>query len=77
MNLYLVDHTYTWLEKPGGGTGGTFPSGPHQFHFLGGTRGTQYITKWALFTYLGLLFSNCNSSIGGFRPFETLEDPFP
>ena len=67
-----------WLEKPGG-LGGIFPSGPHQFHFLGGTRGTQYIyiTKMGPFTSLGLFFSNCNSCIGGFGPFETLEDPFP
>ena len=33
--------------------------------------------KWALFTSLGLFFSNCNSCIGGFGPFETLGDPFP
>ena len=26
-------------ETGGGGLGGTFPSGPHKFHFLGGTRG--------------------------------------
>ena len=37
--------------------------------------GTQYITKWALFTSLGL--SNCNSFIGGIGPFETHGDPFP
>ena len=48
----------SWLEKPGG-PGGTFPSGPHQFNFLGGTRGDQYITKmgpsyfsWAVFQQL-------------------------
>ena len=33
--------------------------------------------KWALFTSLGLFFSNCNSSIGSFGPFETLGDTFP
>ena len=29
--------------ETGGGGGGTFPSGPHKFHFLGGTRGTEYM----------------------------------
>ena len=29
----------------GGGPGGTFSSGSYKFHFLGGTSGTQYITK--------------------------------
>ena len=31
---------------------------------------------WAFFTSLGLLFSYCNSCIGGFGPLETLGDPF-
>ena len=68
----------------GGGPGGTYPSGPHKFRFLGGTRGTQYITKmgpfcfpWTVFTSLGLFFSICNSCIGGFGPFKTLGIPFP
>ena len=66
------------MEKPGGGEpGGTFPSGPHQFHFLGGTRGDQYITKMGSFYFSWIVFSNCNSCIGDFGPFETLGDPFP
>ena len=36
-----------------------------------------YNENGALFTSLGLFFSNCNSCIGGFGPFETLVDPFP
>ena len=64
-------------ETGGGGPGGTFPFGPHHFHLLRGTRGTQYITKWALFTSLGLFSGDCNSFICGFGPFETLEGPFP
>ena len=54
-------------ETRGGGPGGIFPSGPRKFHFLGGTRGTQYITKKTV-------FSNHNSCIGDFGPFETLGD---
>ena len=61
----------------GGGPGGTFPSGPHKFHFLGGTGGTQYITKMDPVYLSWAVFSNCNSCIGGFGPFETLVDPFP
>ena len=61
----------------GGGPGGTFPSGPHKFHFLGGTRGTQYITKMGPFCFSWtFFFSNCNSCISSFGPFETLGDPF-
>ena len=48
-----------WLEKPGaggGGPGGTFPSGPHQFHFLGGTWGDQYITKMGPFCFSWTVF---------------------
>ena len=40
-------------ETGGGGGGREGPSppasGPHQFHFLGGTRGDQYITKMGPF----------------------------
>ena len=32
-------------ETGGGGREGTFPSGPHKFHFLGGTRGTNVKQK--------------------------------
>ena len=39
-------------EIGGGGPGGTFSSGLHLFHFLEGTRGTQYITKMGPFTSL-------------------------
>ena len=44
-----------WPEKLGG-PGGTFPSGPHKFHFLGGTRGTQYITKMGPFYFPWTVF---------------------
>ena len=44
-----------WPEKPGG-PGGTFPSGTHKFHFLGGTRGTQYITKMDPFYFSWTVF---------------------
>ena len=56
---------------------GPSPPGPTNSISWVGLGGTQYITKWALFTSLGLFFSNCNSSIGGFGPFDTLRDPFP
>ena len=40
----------------GGGAGGTFPSGPHQFHFLGGTRGDPIYTKMGLFYFYWIAF---------------------
>ena len=56
---------------------GPSPPGPINSISCVGPGGTQYITKWALFTSLVLFFSNCSSCIGGFGPFETLGDPFP
>ena len=63
-----------------GGTGRDLPLRSTLIPFPGwDPGGTQYITKWALFTSLGLQLqskNNCNSCIGGFGPFETLGDPF-
>ena len=36
--------SYVAGETGGGGAGEIFPSVPHEFHFLGETRGIQYIT---------------------------------
>ena len=66
----------SWLEKPGW-TGRTFPSGAPLIPFPGWDPGTQYITKMDPFYFSWTVFSNCNSCIGGFRPFDTLGDPFP
>ena len=71
-----VDRQRTWLEKQGGDREGPSPPGPMNFISWVGPGGTQYITKWALFTSLGMFFSNYNSCIGGFGPFETLGDSF-
>ena len=56
---------------------GPSPPGPIDSISWVGPGGTRYITKMGPFTSLGLFFSNCNSCIGGFGPFETLGDPFP
>ena len=63
--------------ETGGGTGRDLPLRAPLIPLPGWDPGTQYITKWALFTSLWLFFSNCNSCIGGSGPFETLRDPFP
>ena len=40
--LYAYFSTMAGETGGGGGLGGTFPSRPHKFHFLGGTRGPIY-----------------------------------
>ena len=64
-----------WRNR--GEPGGTFPSGAPLIPFPGWDPGTQYITKMDPFYFSWTVFSNCNSCIGGFGPFDTLEDPFP
>ena len=64
-------------ETGGGDREGPFPPSPINSISWVGPGGNQYVTKWALFTSLGLFFSNCKSCIGGFGPFETFGDPFP
>ena len=53
------------------------PQGPTNAISCVGLGGGQYITKRGHFYFFLTVFSNFNSCIGGFRPFETLGDPFP
>ena len=78
-DIHGLDYTVNMGEETGGGgTGKDLPLRTPLIPFPGwDPGGTQYITQWALFTSLGLFFSNCNSCIGGLGPFETLGDPFP
>ena len=39
-------------ETGGGGPGGAFPSGPHKFHILGGTRGDPIYNDYGPFLLL-------------------------
>ena len=41
IKLFLSVQHMTGETGGGGRPGGTFPSGPHKFHFLSRTRGTQ------------------------------------
>ena len=71
-------HVTMFMAGETGGTGRDLPLRAPLIPFpVWDPGGTQYITKWALFTSLGLFFSNCNSCIGGFSPFKTLGDPLP
>ena len=65
-----------WPEKPGDREGPS-PPGPINSISWVGPGGPSIQRKWILFTSLGVLFSNYNSCIGVFGPFETLGDPFP
>ena len=67
-----------WLEKPGGGTGRDLPLRVPLFPFPGCDLGDPiYNENGPFLLLLNCFFSNCNNCIGGFGPFETLEDPFP
>ena len=80
--LVIFEHLSRTSRHMAGETGGDregpSPPGPvNSSSWVGPGGGTEYITKWALFTSLGPFFSNSNSCIGGFGPFETLGDPSP
>ena len=64
-------------NRGGGDWEGPSPPGPTNSLSWVGPGVPNILRKWALFTSLGLFFSNCNNCIGGFGPFETLGDPFP
>ena len=51
---------------------GPSPPGPINSISWVGPGGPKVKGKWTLFASLGLFFSNCNSCIGSFGPFETL-----
>ena len=79
-----IPMSHGWRNRGGGDREGPSPPGPINSSSWLRPGGTEYITKWALLTSLGLFFSNSNSCIGvrisykgGFGPFETLGDPFP
>ena len=77
VGRYVGTYLHGW-RNPEGGTGRDLPLRAPLISFPRWDKiQNQYITKWALFTSLGLFFSNCNSCIRGFGPFETLGDPFP
>ena len=55
IGMYLLIYTHGRRNR-GGGTGRDLPSGSHKFHFLGGTGGTQYISKMSPFYFSLIVF---------------------
>ena len=74
---FLGYHRFGTMAGETGGTGRDPPLLAPLISLPGWDPGDQYITKMDPFYFSWTVFSNCNSCIGGFGPFETLEEPFP
>ena len=78
--VYTAVHKLMAGETGGGGTGRDPPFRAPSISSPGWDPEWEhaiYDENGPFFTSLRLFFSNCNSCIGGFGPFDTLGDPFP
>ena len=72
-----VAGSYGYGWRNGGGTGRDLPLRAPLIPFPGRDPGDPIYNIMGPFYFFLTVFSNCNSCIGGFGPFEILGDPFP